>query len=475
LLVLALSSAVDAAFTSVSWRRLNTMLAERATRSRALMQLLNDPYRFKATMILLNTSATIAAAGLTLELAHTLSVWVRVVCLGLLLVAILVVSAALPKMLALRDPQAIVLATAGPVSRIAWLLSPLVSAVTLLTRPVAKLAGTDALTSTPLVIEEELRSLVDAGEEQGLFEHDEREMIEGVFSFGDTIVREVLVPRVYIVSLDVNTPIDEALDTVIRYGHSRIPVYKDTIDNVVGILYAKDLLTTLRDCQHDASLLSLLRPAHFVPETIKVDALLKELQQSKVHITLVVDEYGGIAGLATIEDLIEEIVGEIQDEFDVEEPFIKVLSETEMVVDARTTIEEVRELTGLELEHTDADRIGGLVYEQLGRVPRVYDEVALEGGSISITVLSMKGVRPQKLRIMLQPRPQETELVEIDSSADLESATLPLLPGRNGNGNGKEALYQYQFSIPHELSSRARSIYGTGRLHRTYYRSTFRT
>jgi CBS domain containing-hemolysin-like protein len=449
------------------------MLAERATHSRALTQLLNDPYRFKATMILLNTSATIAAAGLTLELAHSFGVWFRVGCLVLLLVAILVVSAALPKILALRDPQAIVLATAGPVSGIAWLLWPLVSALTLLTRPIAKMAGTDTLTSTPLVIEEELRSLVDAGEEQGLFEHDEREMIEGVFSFGDTIVREVMVPRVYIVALDVNTPIDEALDAVIRYGHSRIPVYQDTIDNVVGILYAKDLLTTLRDCQHETSLRSLLRPAHFVPETIKVDALLKELQQSKVHITLVVDEYGGIAGLATFEDLIEEIVGEIQDEFDVEEPFIEVLSDIEMVVDARASIEEVRELTRLALEHTDADRIGGLVYEQLGRVPRVYDEVELEGWSI--TVLSMKGVRPQKLRITLQPRPQEADLVEVDSSANLELPSAPLLPGSNGNGNGKEALYQYQFNVPHELSSRARSLYGTGRLHRTYYRSTFRT
>jgi CBS domain containing-hemolysin-like protein len=451
------------------------MLAERATRSRSLTQLLHDPYRFKATMILLNTSATIAAAGLTLELTHTFSVWTRIACLALLLVAILVVSAALPKILALRAPQAIVLATAGPVSGIAWLLWPLVSAVTLLTRPFAKLAGTDALASNPLVIEEELRSLVDAGEEQGIFEHDEREMIEGVFSFGDTIVREVMVPRVYVVALDANTPIDEALDAVIRYGHSRIPVYQDTIDNVVGILYAKDLLTTLRDCQHEASLLSLLRPAHFVPETIKVDALLKELQQSKVHITMVVDEYGGIAGLATIEDLIEEIVGEIQDEFDVEEPFIEVLSDTEMIVDARTSIEEVRELTGLELEHTDADRIGGLVYEQLGRVPRAYDEVALEGGII--TVLSMKGVRPQKLRITLQPRPQEDELVLADDSTEPEKFPAPLMTSRNGNGNGngKEALYQYQFNVPHELSSRARSLYGTGRLHRAYYRSTFRT
>jgi CBS domain containing-hemolysin-like protein len=286
-----------------------------------------------------------------------------------------------------------------------------------------------------------------------------------------------MVPRVYVVALDANTPVDEALDAVIRYGHSRIPVYQDTIDNVVGILYAKDLLTTLRDCQNDSSLLPLLRPAHFVPETVKVDALLKELQQSKVHITMVVDEYGGIAGLATIEDLIEEIVGEIQDEFDIEEPFIEVLSDMEIVVDARASIEEVRELTGLELEHTDADRIGGLVYEQLGRVPRVYDEVALEGGII--TVLSTKGVRPQKLRITLLPRQQEEELVPVDSSAGPENLLTPLLPGHNvnsnGDGDGKEALYQYQFSVPHEFLSRARSLYGTGRLHRTHYRSTFRT
>src|SRR5262249_30352080 len=152
----------------------------------------------------------------------------------------------------------------------------------------------------------------------------ERQMIEGIFSFGDTVVREVMVPRVDIVALDETAPLDEALETVISHGHSRIPVYHETIDQIVGILYAKDLLPGLRAGRQDMVIAGLLRPPHFVPETMKVDMLLKDLQARKVHVAIVVDEYGGTAGLVTIEDLLEEIVGDIQDEYDVEEPLVRL-------------------------------------------------------------------------------------------------------------------------------------------------------
>lgn len=417
LLILAFTSAVDAAFTSVSWRRLTAMLTERSKRSPTIAQLINDPYRFKATIILLNTSATIAAAASTLHLTQTYTAVQQTMALVLLVFVILAVSAVLPKALAVRDPQATVLALAGPFSLIAFLLSPLVSTVGLLTRPLARLSGNQSMSRTPLVFEEELRLLVNAGEEEGFVEHEEREMIEGIFTLSDTIVREVMVPRVDVIALEIDTPLEEALTTIIQEGHSRIPVYDETIDNVVGVLYAKDLLPALRNNQRDTSLKELLRPVHYVPEMLNVDALLKDLQKSKVHIAVVVDEYGGTAGLVTIEDLLEEIVGEIQDEYDFEDPLIETLNENEFIVHARTLIDDFNEITGKQLASNESDRIGGLVYEKLGRMPKVADEVKLENGAI-IKVLTMVGVRPQKVRITFTELSEEEDAEILPDSGE---------------------------------------------------------
>ncbi|MFN8568304.1 MAG: hemolysin family protein [Kouleothrix sp.] len=233
-------------------------------------------------------------------------------------------------------------------------------------------------------------------------------MIEGIFSFGDTIVREVMVPRVDIVALGEDAALDAALDLLIAHGHSRLPVYHETIDQIVGVLYAKDLLPWLRVSQRESAprgdLLrsGLLRPPYFVPETMKVDALLKDLQARKVHLAIVVDEYGGTAGVVTIEDLLEEIVGEIQDEYDAEEPSVRFVAEGELVTDARVLLDDLNDLTGLHLDSAEADRIGGLVYERLGRVPKVGDEVQLADG-VLITVQSVEGLRPRQLRLTYQP------------------------------------------------------------------------
>jgi CBS domain containing-hemolysin-like protein len=184
-------------------------------------------------------------------------------------------------------------------------------------------------------------------------------------------------------------------------------VYHETIDQLSGILYAKDLLKGLKAGQHaesaeDAPLpKELLRPPHFVPETMKVDALLKDLQTRKVHVAIVVDEYGGTAGLVTIEDLLEEIVGEIQDEYDVEEPSVRFTRDGELVADARVLLDDLNDLTGLHLEAEEADRVGGLVYEQLGRVPLVGDEVHVD--DVTITVLSVEGLRPRQLQLNYRP------------------------------------------------------------------------
>lgn len=222
-------------------------------------------------------------------------------------------------------------------------------------------------------------------------------MIEGVIAFGDTLLREIMVPRVDMVSLELGASLDQALDIVASSGHSRIPVYDETIDHVVGILYAKDLIPALRDRARAPRIDNLLRPAYFVPDTMKVNALLEDLQRRKVHMVVIVDEYGGTAGLATIEDLIEQIVGEIQDEYDTEDPSIQPVSAGEYIVDARVLIHDINELLGLALT-AEAERLGGLIYERLGRVPRAGDAVDLD--EIVVNIMSVKGVRAHKLRIV---------------------------------------------------------------------------
>lgn len=417
LVVLALTSAVDAALSAISRHRLNLLQSEDAPRARIVTRLLDDPYRFKSAVLFLNAAALIAATSFTLRLTRDLEPALRFGALALLLLLTLTLSEALPKALATRNPAAAANLLAGPMALVAWLLRPVVATVDLLTRPLVRLISGQPAARTPLVTEEELRLLVNVGEEEGLIEPDEREMIEGIFSFSDTVVREVMIPRVDIVALEGVASLDEALRTAIAHGYSRIPVYTETIDQIDGMLYIKDLLPVLRAGRHDTTITELLRPAYFVPETMKVSALLKDLQTRKVRLAVVVDEYGGTAGLVTIEDLLEEIVGEIQDEYDAEEPALQQVAEGEVVADARVLLDDINDRTGLRLASEESDRVGGLVYEQLGRVPEVGDQVRLSDG-VTITVLSVEGLGPRRLRITYQPAALSVNLTHGEAAND---------------------------------------------------------
>lgn len=402
LVVLAYTSAVDAALTAINRHRLNTLQEEDTARAKIINALLSDPYRFKATILLLNGIATITATALTLQLTRNLGSGWQIGGLALLLVLILALSEALPKALVIRDPASAAKKLAGPMVALTRALWPIVMVVGFITNPLIRLISGQDTQRLPLVTEEELRMMVNVGEEEGLIEPDEREMIEGIFSFGDTLVREVMIPRVDVVALDEATSLDEALDVIIANGHSRIPVYHESVDQVIGILYAKDLLSLLRSGSREAPITNVIRHAHFVPETMKVDALLRDLQSRKVHVAIVVDEYGGTAGLVTIEDLLEEIVGDIQDEYDVEEPDVQIIAEGELIIDARVLLDDINDLSGLRLSSDESDRIGGLVFERLGRVPQIGDEVSV-AESATITVLSVEGLRPRRLRLRYRP------------------------------------------------------------------------
>jgi CBS domain containing-hemolysin-like protein len=246
--------------------------------------------------------------------------------------------------------------------------------------------------------EETVEQMVDASEKAGLIESDEREMIAGILHLDRTLTREIMVPRIDVIAVEIETPLRDALQVVIAGAHSRVPVYKESIDHIVGLLYAKDLLKTLRDCPTDLPLRALLRPAHFVPESKRLDELLEELQRTKVHMVIVVDEYGGTAGIVTIEDVLEEIVGEIQDEYDTgEEPLSERIGENEWIFNAQIALDEVNKTLALDLAN-ESDTLGGLVYQHLEKMPKVGDQVRV--GNTAITVLHVIGRRIKKIRVV---------------------------------------------------------------------------
>jgi putative hemolysin len=254
--------------------------------------------------------------------------------------------------------------------------------------------GTDIMLST--VTEDELKSMVDAGEEDGVLEQGERQMIYSIFELGDTVAREIMVPRIDMLALDVRTPLVEAVDAMLASGHSRVPVYEGSVDNTIGLLFTKELLRAWRENLHPETLHGLLRSAFFVPEAKKVDELLTEMQAQHNHMAVVIDEYGGVAGLVTLEDIVEEILGEILDEYDVaeEEPY-QELPDGGYLFLGKIPLDDFNDVFGAKLPSDEADTLGGYIYHELGHVPEVGEQVIT--GEVVLTVEQVTGRRIKKV------------------------------------------------------------------------------
>jgi len=257
-----------------------------------------------------------------------------------------------------------------------------------------------------MVSEEDLEALQMVADSDEVLEEEEREMIHRIWELPDTLVREIMVPRTEMVCLNVESDIQKVLDVAVESGHSRIPVYEDTIDNIIGVLYVKDLLRCWRDGISQVNLAEIIREPFFVPEVKNVKDLFRELRLSRRHIAIVVDEYGGTAGLVTMEDILEEIVGDIQDEYDLEDQSFQKLDENTYIVDARIDLHEVNEKLGIEMPADEVESIGGLLAELLGRVPDPGDEV--EYGGVKFTVLEADERKAIKVRIEV-PRKSDEE------------------------------------------------------------------
>jgi putative hemolysin len=436
--------AAEIALVSVRRSRIDQLVEEGSGSARRVRRLIDDPGRFLAVSQLGLTfigffASAFAAVSLVDGLRSLLvgfgvgegtSESVALIVVTIILALFTIVFAELiPKSIALASPERFALILSRPIDVLARLFGPIVTVLNGITRWVARSIGVD-MNQEAAISADELRLIIERGGEQGILEAEEEQMINAVIELGERRVHEVMVPRVAIAALASDASFEEAIDLVVEVGHSRIPVYHDSIDEIVGILYAKDLLPYLKpDAGPRAALRKLLRPPVLVPESMTVDDLLHEFQRRKVHIAIVLDEYGGTAGIVTIEDLLEEIVGEIQDEYDVEEPIVVRLSDHEARVDGRADVDELLELFDLDLKLEDAeeyDTVGGLVYHRIGGVPAPGDTVDVEG--LRLTVETTDGRRVGKV-LVTRVHPKAPDVDD-----DGETPTRPERPAKKAAG-----------------------------------------
>lgn len=409
----ALFSGIETALTSLSKRTALQVIEEKGRSARVLQAWIDRPNRILSTLLVGNTIVNIAAAVLSVHVA----VWAlgrvgpgalgyadAAAVLGTA-VLLLIFAEAAPKTFARQRAQRLAVPAMWFVRLVEYPLLPASWTVTSLSRLVVRLMGGSASKRDPVVTEEEIEYMIELGAREDVFEEKDRgELLEAALEFGDTLAREVMISRTAVHALDVTTPIREALDHVIGWGHSRVPVFAESIDRVVGLLYAKDLLRAAADKElPDESIAKLARkPVFFVPESQKIASTLREMQRRRVHLGVVVDEFGGFSGIITIEDIIEELVGEIRDEYDREEELVRKIDDNTYIASAVVPIRDLEEVLDIEFpEEGDYDTLGGFIVVYTGRVPEVGSLVEWNGLSMEVTAADERHV--EQVRITRVP------------------------------------------------------------------------
>lgn len=404
IIISAITSATETAVTSVNRIKVKQKAEEGLASAKILEKLYTHPGHFLATILFVNNLVNIAAAAIATRLASEFVAYPAAVATGVMTFIILVFGEITPKTLAVQKAN-VAFTLARPLELTDKILYPVVRFLIIIANALLRPLGVKTMRQGPFVTEDEIRTMVSVGEEEGVIQEEEREMIDSIFEFGDTIVKEVMVPRMDMVAAEKNTKIPEVLQLILHEGFSRIPIYDKTIDNVIGIVYARDLLTHYSKGELKLSLARLIRPAFYVPETKKVIDLLKELQRRKTHMAIVVDEYGGTAGLITIEDLLEEIVGEIFDEYDLEEILIEKIDDNNFRVDAKVNLDEINETLDISLPEADYESIGGFVVDLFGKIPAPGDKI--DYNNLTFTIERVIRHRVHKMLIMKKEVPQE--------------------------------------------------------------------
>lgn len=398
LLLAAWAALASAAIGKIGRAKAYQLEQEGSRAGKALVAIVEDPAPYLNAVTLITVLAHVAATTVSVVLAHDrMGDGGLFVAIGVMTLLFFVLSEVVPRTYAVQRTERSALLVARPLRFLGTAMRPLSAALIAVSNVALLILPGRGMPKGPFVTEDEIRHLVDMAEEEEEIEEEERELIHSVFEFGDTVVREVMVPRPDMVTIKGSATLNEALSVIIDAGYSRVPIYENDNDNIVGLLYAKDLMKRLHEGNSTARVGSLGRAPTFVPEQKKVSELLRDMQEQRVHMAVVVDEYGGTAGLVTIEDLIEEIVGEIVDEYDQEEPLVEPIDDDTMRVDAKMPIDEVNELWNVDLPHEEWDTVGGLVFGLTGRVPLTGEVVRFDG--IEFKTERVTGRRIQKVLI----------------------------------------------------------------------------
>ena len=372
--------------------------------SRKLKELLSSSQKTLIAILTGNNAVNVAAASIAAilttdicqyyRLPHNIGIIIEIIVVTILL---LVLSEITPKIIALRSPCHLARRVAVPIYYFRVVLYPLVALFAAITGFFTRLVGVEKIRLTYSA--DELKTLVEISEEKGQLEETEKEMISSIFEFGETLVKEIIIPRTDMKMVEAGTSLAEIVDSIKKWGFSRYPVFELNRDNVTGMLYAKDLLPYIRNHRKDFKLDDLLRPAYFVPENKEIAELLREFQLNKIHLAVVVDEYGGTAGLVTLEDILEEIVGEIQDEYDRETVPYTTTKDGTIVADARLTVEEVNKILEDDIipDEGDYETLGGFIYDLTGKIP--IQSEAISFGEYNFTVTEVDGQRIMKIEI----------------------------------------------------------------------------
>jgi len=399
LLLSAFFSAAETALISLDRFQVRHLVEEGRPQGLIIQRLIHKPNNLIATILIGSNIVNIGASALATSLAIALfgakGVGIATAAMTFL---ILVFGEITPKTFAAQNAVGVSTRVARIIELFSIVLAPLIGVLGAITNGLIRLLGGKVSQRGPFVTEDEIRMLVNAGQEEGLFEEEEREMIDSILEFDDTVAREIMVPRIDMTAADVEDGFDKILNLIIDDGHIRIPIYEHTVDNVIGIIHGKDLLRVIKDgVPGSFDVRKLLRPAYYVPDSRKVRDLLADMRKEQVHMAIVLDEYGGTAGLVTVEDMVEEIIGDIRDEFDREENLVEILGADTVRVDARTAIDDVNDMLDLNLPDEDFDTVGGLVFNLIGRVPREGEEILFD--DVQIRVENIAGRRISKVKI----------------------------------------------------------------------------
>ena len=419
-------AAGEMAIVSVSKTKIHRLVEEGNKKAELVEKLLQEPTAFLSTIQVAITLAGFfnsasAATGISLRFATVLKQWqvpygetIAIVVITILLSFVtLIFGELVPKRIALQNAEKFSMMCAKPIVVVSKIASPFIKILSWSTKFVLRLFGMHDENVEESLSREEIRSMVESGQENGVFNETETEMINSIFEFDDIQAEDVMTPRTEVFCIDINDPLDSYLDDLMEMHYTRIPVYEDTVDDIIGILHIKDFLIEAHKYHYDytkVDIRKILRKPYFVLETKNIDELFKEMQKKRQHLAILVDEYGGFSGIATIEDLVEEIMGDIEDEYDeIEEPQLKKLDEHTYLIDGFMNVDDLNEELSLDLESEDHDTISGFLLDLLGKILEDGSKTSVDYKNLHFDILEVEDKHIEKIRLIIQPEEKTEE------------------------------------------------------------------